>query len=65
MTIDTNPLESNAPGTTGEAIGYGVVIPFVQHLGIELIEQGRERALVRLARKDPQVRLGRQGQLAP
>lgn len=51
MTIDTDTLEANAPGAGTDAIGYGVVIPFVQHLGIELIEQGRERAVVRLARK--------------
>ena len=30
---------------------YSVVIPFVHHLGIELIEQGQQRAVVRLTHR--------------
>ncbi len=30
---------------------FGVSIPFVEHLGIRLVEQGRERAIVSLKRR--------------
>lgn len=43
--------DRNAEVAAMQPIPFAVDIPFVQHLGIELLEQSPQRALIRLARK--------------
>ena len=43
--------DRNAEVAAMQPIPFAVDIPFVRHLGIELLEQSPQRALIRLARK--------------